>query len=174
VNPGSSGGPLIDSHGELVGINSAIVGESYQGISFAIPARVAKEITQRIRSEGKVARGWLGIRLTEVSPEIAASEGLTQHDGAVVADFVSFSKQSNHGDRDNNARETADQSPAEKAGLQIGDVVLRWNDQPITKPATLTALVAATEIGTPATVVVRRAGQELTFTIHVGTRPEVK
>jgi len=81
VNPGNSGGPLVNIRGEVVGINTAIVGESYQGISFAIPATTAEEVYQRIKSTGKVARGWLGVALQEVDEEIAREAGLDEPRG---------------------------------------------------------------------------------------------
>ena len=156
VNPGSSGGPLIDTQGRIVGINTAIVGESYQGVSFAIPSHVAREVYERIRLQGKIARGWLGIQLAEVTPEIASKAGLPESAGVYVAGLVRLSEAA---------------APAEKAGIKVGDVVVRWNGRNVANPAALSNLVAATKIGSQAEVIVQRAGAKQSLTVEVGERP---
>ena len=156
VNPGSSGGPLIDTHGRVVGINTAIVGESYQGVSFAIPSSVAREVVARIRDQGRIARGWLGIQLGEVTPEIALEQGLDQAAGVYVAGLVHL----------------ANTCPAEKAGIKVGDIVVRWNGKPVENTASLSNLVAATKIGSQAEVIVRRKGEDQTLSVEIAERPK--
>lgn len=156
VNPGNSGGPLIDTHGQVVGINTAIVGDAYQGISFAIPSNVAKDVYTRIREKGGVSRGWLGVQLGEVSEEVATKLNLPKVSGAYIADLVN---------------QLGMQSPALDAGMAKGDVVLRWNNQEVTSPAGLSNLVAQTDIGEQVQVIVNRNGQEMTFSVLVGQRP---
>jgi S1-C subfamily serine protease len=157
VNPGNSGGPLVNAQGQVVGINTAIVGESYQGISFAVPSSIAHEVYDRLRDKGRVARGWLGVQLAEVPPEISASLKLQPGRGAYIAGVVDQLDSS---------------SPAQQAGIARGDVVVRWNDKDVTSPATLSNFVAQTEIGSTAKVQVNRGGQELSFDVKVGERPK--
>jgi S1-C subfamily serine protease len=155
VNPGNSGGPLVDSRGQIIGINTAIVGEAYQGISFAIPSNVAREVYQRVKSEGMVRRGWLGVELAEVTPEQAQLAGLPTPAGVLIAGIF----------------QQTDGSPADRAGIQPGDIVLRWNGAKVNAPVELSKLVAKTPIGSRAKVEVARAGEELTLEVVVGERP---
>ncbi|MEX2173756.1 MAG: trypsin-like peptidase domain-containing protein [Pirellulaceae bacterium] len=157
VNPGNSGGPLVSTEGRVIGVNTAIVGDAYQGISFAIPSNVAREVYERIRSDGAVRRGWLGVQLEEMTDQHALDLGLESKTGAYIADLV---------------QQTGSGSPAAQAGIQRGDVVVRWNDQPVTGPAELSNLVAKTEIGSTARVVVMRDRQETTLEVAVGLRPD--
>lgn len=156
VNPGNSGGPLVDAHGAVVGINTAIVGESYQGISFAIPSSIVQSIYERLREEGRVARGWLGVQLGEVTFEMAEQMKLPKPSGAYIAGVVS---------------QLGFTSPAQTAGLVKGDIVVRWNDHEVSSPATLSNLVAQTEIGSTARAVVLRDSKELKVDVVVGERP---
>ncbi len=152
VNPGNSGGPLVDMKGRIVGINTAIVGEAYRGISFAIPSHLAREVYQRLKETGKVARGWLGVQMQPLTESLADRLGLESTRGALVAGVVN-------------------DSPAEAAGVQPGDVILQWNDEEISDPSDLSLAVAGTEIGSEATVVVVRGGEERELTVEVGERP---
>lgn len=156
VNPGNSGGPLVNTDGRVIGVNTAIVGDVYQGISFAIPSNVAREVFERLRDNGSVTRGWLGVQLEPMTDEHAKDLGLPDSKGAYISQVVS---EANGG------------SPAAKVGIQAGDVVLSWNGQSIEGPAELSNLVAKTPIGSAATAVVFRDGQRLEFNITVGTRP---
>jgi S1-C subfamily serine protease len=156
VNPGNSGGPLVNTEGRVIGVNTAIVGEAYQGICFAIPSNVAKMIFERLRDEGTVRRGWLGVKLEEITEQHARDIGLPSSTGAYIAGVV------DQGDGG---------SPAAKAGIQAGDVVIKWNDRTISGPAQLSNAVAETEIGSQARVVLFRQGQELQFDVIVGLRP---
>jgi serine protease Do len=159
VNPGNSGGPLVNTEGQVIGVNTAIVGEAYQGISFAIPSNVAKTVFERLRDEGTVRRGWLGVELDRISDAHARDIGLPDAKGAYIVRVLT---QEDGG------------SPAAKAGILAGDVVLKWNNQPITDPAQLSNAVAATEIGSKAHIIVFRQGQELQFDITVGLRPPLR
>jgi S1-C subfamily serine protease len=157
VNPGNSGGPLVDENGRVIGINTAIVGQTYQGISFAIPSSIAREVYQRLKTEGHFARGWLGIALDSVSEERAKQLGLTEAKGAYVQQVV---------------EDQGGISPAKQAGLKAGDVVVTWNGKQIDSPTTLSRVVAQTQIGSTVKVVIVRAGQEQTLDVTVGLRPQ--
>lgn len=153
VNPGNSGGPLVNMRGEVVGINTAIVGETYRGISFAIPSRLAREIYEKLKASGKiVARGWLGVAMVDVNALVAQRLGLDEARGALVRSVVPG-------------------SPAEKAGIRPGDVVLQWNKEPIYGAADLSILVGRSDIGSKATVTLWREGQEVQATVTIGERP---
>ena len=156
VNPGNSGGPLVNARGGVVGVNTAIVGDAYQGISFAVPSNVAREVYERLRGEGEVRRGWLGVALDSINEDRARELGIQEGLGALVAQVV---------------KEGGKDSPAAAAGILVGDIVLRWNDSPIKGPASLSNLVARTEVGTTAQVVLLRGGEEVTVEVAVGERP---
>src|SRR5918995_1617800 len=130
VNPGNSGGPLINLAGEVVGINSMIYSQTggYMGVSFAIPIEVALEVGKQLRAEGKVIRGRLGVRIQPMTKELAQSFHLKEPEGALIATVEPG-------------------SPADKAGLKPGDVVLAYNGQAIDDPNKLPRLVAATQPG---------------------------
>ncbi|HJT35355.1 MAG TPA: trypsin-like peptidase domain-containing protein [Pirellulales bacterium] len=153
VNPGNSGGPLVNIRGELVGITTAIVGDAYQGISFAIPTEVVRKVYDRLKEHGKVARGWLGVQLQELTPELVKRLDLKEPRGALVAGVLPG-------------------SPAADAGLQPGDVIVSWNGQKVTDSTALPLQVAATEVGAKVTVEVIRAGQTVPLTVTIGERPE--
>lgn len=155
VNPGNSGGPLVDANGKVVGINTAIVGQTYSGISFAIPSNVAREVAERLQSGGYVPRGWLGVELATVSEQQAKTLGLANTRGAFIARVV----------------EDGRFSPAQRAGIKPGDVVVRWNGLEIPEPATLSQLVAKTKIGTTVKMEVLRGGQPTTLDVTVSERP---
>lgn len=152
INPGNSGGPLLNLKGEVVGINTAIVSGG-QGIGFAIPINVAKDMLSQLKSKGKVARGWLGVVIQKMTPEIAKSFGLKESEGALVADVM-------------------EQSPADKAGIKRGDVIISYNGKRIKDNETLPRLVAATEIGTKAKVVLFRDKKQMEVTVVIGELQE--
>jgi serine protease Do len=149
VNPGNSGGPLINLAGEVVGVNSMIYSQTggYMGVSFAIPIEVALEVGKQLRAEGKVTRGRLGVRIQPMTKELAQSFKLESAEGALVATVEPG-------------------SPADKAGLKPGDVVLAFNGQKIDEPNKLPRLVAATKPGQSATLRIWRNGkaEEVKFT----------
>src|SRR5262249_51402519 len=130
INPGNSGGPIINTRGEAVGIASAIASRSggFQGVGFAIPIDLAKPVVQQLRVSGKVTRGWLGVSIQPITPELAKSFGLSETKGALVASVT-------------------DGSPAARAGLKSGDVILRYDGKAVEGPRVLPALVAHTGIG---------------------------
>ncbi|MEW6388485.1 MAG: DegQ family serine endoprotease [Thermodesulfobacteriota bacterium] len=147
INPGNSGGPLLNLKGEVVGINTAIVSTG-QGIGFAIPSNLAKTIIPQLQEKGKVVRGMLGVQVQVVTPELAKSFGLSEPKGALVAEV-------NPG------------SPAEKAGIHRGDIIIEFNGHPIQEMNELPRLVAATKPGAKATVKVLRNGKEKTLPVTV-------
>ena len=158
VNPGNSGGPLVDELGRLIGINTAIVGDVYQGVSFAVPSHVAREVYERLRFDGRVARGWLGVQMDEVPAVLAEEVGLAKPSGALVVEVVDIDGR----------------SPARAAGIQPGDIILRWNGDDVSDPPTLSRLVAKTKVGTRATVQILRAGESLDLNVAVGERPVIE
>lgn len=153
VNPGNSGGPLVDMRGEVVGINTAIYGKAYQGISFAIPSNVAKDVYERLRTTGRVERGWLGVELQELDDRLARRLGLRDVRGALVASVVPG-------------------SPAEKARLQPGDVIVQWNGKTVESRDDLPLLVAATPIGKSVNVTIVRDGKPREVQVAVGRAPQ--
>jgi S1-C subfamily serine protease len=160
VNPGNSGGPLVDARGRIVGINTAILGESYRGVSFAIPSSVARQVYNRLKTGGQVARGWLGVELRPVTDEDVFTLQLPDKTGAFVERLPT------------RVMGVAIPSPAKDAGMQPGDVVIRWNDRRIRQPSELIRLVAMSDIGSSATVILLRGGREMSLTVKVGGRPE--
>jgi serine protease Do len=158
VNPGNSGGPLVDANGKVIGINTAIVGEAYQGISFAIPSNVARDIYGRLKSDKMVRRGWLGVHLEEMTEQRAVDAGLPSKRGVFIMGIYM---------PDNEAPE----SPAATAGIQPGDVLLSWNGTPVNGPTDLRKLVEKSPVGSRAQVRVQRRGQEIGLEVKVGLRP---
>jgi len=151
INPGNSGGPLFNMDGKVIGINTAIIAQG-QGIGFAIPVDMAKELLPQLK-KGKVVRGWLGIMIQDITPELAKSFGIKSDKGVLISDVVKG-------------------SPAEKAGLMRGDVILRFDGKEIENAHKLSQLAAATPPGTRAKVDLLRNGKEKTFSLKVGTMPE--
>ena len=151
INPGNSGGPLFNMRGEVVGINSQIYSRSggYMGVSFAIPIDVAMDIQSQLRASGKVSRGRLGVVIQEVSKELADSLGLARVMGAVV-----------------NSVEKG--GPADKAGIEPGDVILKFDGKAINNSADLPRLVGSTRPGTRSTVQVWRKGTMRDIAVSVG------
>jgi serine protease Do len=154
VNPGNSGGPLLDTHGRVVGINSMIYSQTggYMGVSFAIPIELAMEVSAQLREHGRVTRGRIGVQIQPMTPELARSFGLDAAKGVVIASV----------ERD---------GPAERAGLRPGDIVLSYDGKPITGAEDLPRLVAGTRPGTAAKMEVWREGQRSEVTVTVGEFP---
>jgi len=150
INPGNSGGPLFDMNGKMVGINTAIYSRSGGniGIGFAIPVNMAKNVISQLQEHGTVVRGWLGVMIQQVTPELAKQFNLDRPIGALVG-------------------EVSPNSPAEKAGVEQGDVIVEYQGREITQMSILPALVAQTPVGTKATLSVIRKGKkkELSVTI---------
>lgn len=150
INPGNSGGPLFNLNGEVVGINSQIYSRSggYQGLSFAIPIDVAMGIEQQLVEKGRVSRGRLGVGIQSINQDLASSFGLTRPDGALVSNVEK-------------------NGPADKAGLEPGDVILKFNGQSIDRSSELPPMVANLAPGTTATIEVWRNKQLKTLTVKV-------
>ena len=146
VNPGNSGGPLMNTSGEVVGINSQIYSRSggYQGVSFAIPINTAMQVARQIESKGYVSRGWLGVSIQNVTQDLARSFGLDRPRGALVANVL-------------------DGSPAEKAGIEPGDIILEFNEQSVTSSASLPPIVGETPVGSKVPVLILRDGKRKTL-----------
>src|SRR5882724_12779441 len=155
INPGNSGGPLLNTKGEVVGINTAIFSRSGGniGIGFAIPIDLAKEIVPQLKAKGHVTRGWLGVMIQKVTPEISESLGLPEPKGALVADVVK-------------------DGPAAEAGLRQGDVIVEFDGKPVNDSAELPLMVARTPIGKSVKVkAVRDKGTE-TFSVKISELKE--
>jgi len=152
INPGNSGGPLINMKVEVVGINTAIIA-SGQGIGFAIPINMAKEIAPQLQEKGHVTRGWLGVSIQEMTPELAKSFGLKEKKGALVAEVGSG-------------------SPAEKAGIEQGDVIVEFDGKEITDSKDLPRMVASTPVGKAVTIKLSRSGKVLERQVKVGEMEE--
>lgn len=150
VNPGNSGGPLLNTRGEVVGINSQIFSRSggYMGISFAIPMDEAMRVSNQLKASGKVSRGRIGVAIAEVSKEVAESLGLPRARGALI-------------------RNIEVGAPADKAGLEPGDVILSFGDKPIEKSSDLPRIVGDTKPGTTSSIMVWRKGAQKEFNITV-------
>ncbi|RLA99352.1 MAG: peptidase [Deltaproteobacteria bacterium] len=152
INPGNSGGPLINLKGEVVGINTAIVATG-QGIGFAIPINMAKSILPDLRQKGSVARGWLGVAIQDVTPEIAKAVGLAKAHGAIVSKVYP-------GD------------PADKAGIKKGDVIIKVNGHEIKDTHDLTRLIGSLKPGSKVRIVVWRGKKEISLMARLKQRTE--
>jgi serine protease Do len=155
INRGNSGGPLFDMDGNVMGINSAIFSPSggSVGIGFAIPANLAKDVVNQLKQFGVARRGWIGVRIQQVTDEIAQGMGLPNSQGALVADVT----------RD---------GPAQKAGLQNGDVVINFDNKPIGDSKLLPRVVAATPIGKTVNIDVLRKGRKQSYRIVIAKLEE--
>jgi serine protease Do len=155
INPGNSGGPLFNMKGEVVGINTAIVSPQIgQGIGFAVPINLAKQILPQLQSKGKVARGYLGVTVSDLTPELAQGFGMPEGShGAVVQNVLP-------------------KAPAGKAGIQAGDVVVALNGKPVETSGQLTRGVATVPPGSKATLTVLRDGKKKDVAVTVAQRPD--
>jgi serine protease Do len=154
INPGNSGGPLLNVRGEVVGINSAIYSRSggSVGIGFAIPINLARRVVHELRDGGTVRRGWLGLTTQDMSYEVAEQLGLDHPRGALVADLEA-------------------DGPAERAGIQRGDVITAFNGSPIEESRQLGARIAEMSVGTAAELTVLRDGRERHFAVRIEEQP---
>ncbi len=151
INPGNSGGPLVNMRGEVIGINTAIV-RGGSGIGFAIPASMAKRVSSDLLSKGRVTRGWLGVSLQPLTPELAVSFGVKDGKGALVTEVVP-------------------DSPADKAGLRSGDVIVELNGKKVENPGALARTVALVPPGRDARLTVWRDKQERSLTVMLREAP---
>ena len=154
INLGNSGGALVNLHGELVGINTAIFARTggYRGIGFAIPGNMVKSVLDRLIKYGKVVRGWLGVSIQAVTPDLAKEFGVSETIGALVADVM-------------------EDSPASKAGLERGDIITEFDRKPVKDSAQLRLLVAESAPGTTMTMTVLRNRQPRSLEATVGEQP---
>jgi serine protease Do len=154
INPGNSGGALVNGSGELVGINSAIYSTSggYMGVGFAIPSDMANSVAQSILKHGKVIRGWLGVTIQNLTPELAKSFGVKGEKGALVTDVIK-------------------NGPAAGAGLKRGDLIVEFDGKPVEDGVGLRNMVANTAPGKTALTKVIRQGKEETLTVTLGELP---
>jgi serine protease Do len=151
INPGNSGGPLLNLRGEVIGVNAVIVSQSggFEGIGFAIPSNMALYITRQLIAHGKIERGWLGVTVQDLTPELGKSFNAQGTKGALIAEVVKG-------------------GPAEEAGLKRGDVVIAYQGREITDSSTLRNAVAASTIGQEVTVSVLRNGKKEEFRVKIG------
>ena len=155
INPGNSGGPLVNMSGEVIGINDMILTQSggNEGVGFSIPSNTVNKVYAELLKNGKVVRGYLGVRLEKVDPAMARVAGNGQKGGALVADLADTS------------------TPAAKAGLQSGDVIVEFDGKPVTSPTQLTGLVAGEPVGKTVQVKYYRDGQLMTTSLRLAERP---
>lgn len=153
VNPGNSGGPLVDARGTLVGINTAIVGDTYRGVSFSIPSNLAKQVYEQLRESGRVERAWLGVKLDEVAYD-PRSNGDPLVRGARV-DYV-----------------TNSDSPAAVAGLQTGDLILSVDGLPVQDRAHLMRVIGDALAGSQVKLHIVRDSEPMEIDVTLGSRPE--
>ncbi|WP_150049855.1 MULTISPECIES: DegQ family serine endoprotease [Methylomonas] len=154
INPGNSGGPLFNMQGKVVGINSQIYSRSggYMGLSFAIPIDVAMSVADQIKTKGKVSRGWLGVQIQDVTRQLAESFGMDRPHGALVAKVVAG-------------------GPADKAGVQVGDIIVEFNDQTIDTSGELPPIVGMTPVDEKAKLKIIRQGDEEELSVKIGLLP---
>lgn len=155
INPGNSGGPLLNLKGEVIGINAAIATDSggSEGIGFAIPSNMANKIASTLIASGKVERGWLGVSISDMKPDTSTSIGLPSNKGALVSDVVKG-------------------GPAATAGLKRGDVVLSYQDQPVTDASTLRNAVADTPVGQQAKLTIWRDKKKQDLFVKIASTEE--
>ncbi|HEX3036328.1 MAG TPA: DegQ family serine endoprotease [Thermodesulfobacteriota bacterium] len=148
INPGNSGGPLFNLKGEIVGVNTAIVAGG-QGIGFAIPINIASLIVDQLKNKGEVVRGWLGVSVQQITPGIAEGLNIEEAKGVLVADITSG-------------------GPAERAGIQRGDIIVEFNEHEVVTVSQLTNLVAFTQPGTKIELGIVREGKQKNITARIG------
>lgn len=155
INPGNSGGPLVNVRGELVGINTAIFSQSggNMGIGFAVPSNMALSIMNQLVQTGKVVRGWLGVSIQELTPELASQFGITETKGVLVSDVM-------------------DDSPAKKAGFERADVIVEYDGKPMDSPTHLRNAVAQTPVGKKVTIKFIRDKKPKTVDLAIAEQPK--
>lgn len=154
INPGNSGGPLLDIHGRLIGINTVIASRTGQsaGIGFAIPINMVKPLLPDLKDKGAVIRGWMGVNIQIITKDLADALKLSSTEGALVAEVV-------------------EKSPAEKAGIQTGDIIVEFDGVKIRDSTHLSQLVASQPVGKNVRVDILRSGKKKSISLQIGTRP---
>jgi Do/DeqQ family serine protease len=155
INPGNSGGALVDSAGNLVGINTAIYSQNggSMGIGFAIPVSLARSVMEQIIKNGGVTRGWIGVEVQEITPELAEAFSMPSAEGALIAGVMRG-------------------SPADKAGVRPGDVLLGIGDKKVKDAQNMLAVIAALQPGQTSRISLRREGHEIAVDAVIGKRPK--
>jgi serine protease Do len=156
INPGSSGGPLVNLRGQVMGINMAIVsqtGGGNIGIGFAAPINLIKELLPQLEAKGKVTRGWVGIAIQEVTPDLANAFGLQKPHGALVAKVLTG-------------------GPAERGGIKVGDVITEYDGQQVKEANDFPLMVARTQVNKEVQVKVLREGKNVPLRVTVAEMPE--
>lgn len=155
INPGNSGGPLFNLDGQVVGVNSQIFSRTggFMGLSFAIPIEVAINVAKQLQETGRVSRGWLGVLIQDVTPELAKSFGMDKPKGAAIAKIIA-------------------DSPAKKAGLKVGDVILAFNGENINRSGDLPPIVGTTPVGTRVSVKILREGKIKVLNVMTAELPK--
>jgi len=155
INPGNSGGALVNAEAEMIGINTAIFSTTggYQGIGFAIPSNMAKNVMKSLIEHGKVVRGWLGVTIQNLTPELAKHFGIKSKEGVLVSDVL-------------------EKSPAEKGGMKSGDLIIKYDGKDVEDSVSLRTMVAQTTPDREVKVVVIRNEKEKELTIKIGELPE--
>ncbi|MGB9826704.1 MAG: S1C family serine protease, partial [Desulfofundulus sp.] len=151
INPGNSGGPLLNLQGEVIGINTAVNAEG-QGLGFAIPINTAKEVMDELRTKGKVVRPWLGVSILDVTADLQQYFKLPDRKGAIIGEVVSG-------------------SPADKAGLQVGDVIRKVDNQPIENAQALVDAIAKKQVGQTVGLEIYRNGQTILRLVKIAEKP---
>ena len=154
INPGNSGGPLFNLDGEVVGVNSQIFSRTggFMGLSFAIPIDVAMDVADQLREKGRVSRGWLGVLIQDVTRELAESFGMDKPQGALVARVL-------------------DASPAKRAGFEVGDILLSFDERAIERSSDLPPIVGRTRVGREVAVDILRGGESMTLMVTTDELP---
>jgi serine protease Do len=155
INPGNSGGALVNVRGELVGINTAIFSQSggNMGIGFAVPSNMARSIMGQLVQTGKVVRGWLGVSIQDLTPELASQFGVSETKGVLISDVM-------------------DDSPAKKAGFERADVIIEYDGKPMDSSAHLRNAVAQTPVGKKVAVKILRDKQPKTIELTIAEQPK--
>jgi serine protease Do len=155
INPGNSGGPLFNQNGEVVGVNSQIYSRTggYMGLSFAIPIEVAMDVVDQLKTTGHVSRGWLGVLIQDVTLDLAESFGMQKPRGALVAKVLP-------------------DSPAQSAGIKVGDVIVKFNNHEVINSANLPPIVGSSQVGVKLPVEVVRESRNRTIMVTLGELPD--
>lgn len=153
INPGNSGGPLVNAQGKIMGINTSIIGGSYQGVCFAVPADVVLNVVEQIIEQGHVERGFLGVQPEMVSFDYAQQIGLSDVRGAFV-------------------KSVEHQTPAQSADIRPGDIIRRWDEKTVDSELTLFKLVAKADVDSTVNLVIYRDGKEMTKSVKIGSRSQ--
>jgi len=175
VNPGNSGGPLVNSAGEMIGVNTAIIGESYRGVSFSIPSNVARNVFTQILETGKMRRGWMGMILTKASDRRIAKPSKASYEVDLLADTQDESTTEEarlpiHGAV---VQSILQNSPASNAGIKVGDTIKEINGQPIKGVEDLIFAIGKCPVGSQVAFTIDRNGKQLQIETTVGERPDL-